>query len=488
MPNFQFAGFQAICLQEGGKDMDNVSTRDHRTQKQHVVKFRKWLAQFEMVEPVRGAFKNGRLKCKIRELVSQMQTLSALLQQGGYIDYSLFQPGHHINGDQMVEIIESSKLIFKVITGKGPGADARREKLLEMFRIYAIFLDFQPLPKQDPGKYPSKQMRKIIPAKVYWSEGIGWGVLSLIVIAIGVLILMSVWRLLPTTLWRGASIILVLALWTLWYTGILAQSYIALFLKAVSKGEYTCVNARIEDFTKDVTAVSGSTKIPVFDIYTYHDSVGFPISLHSFQNLDFPMDGRFVTLVMAAPIKLVVDIQPILDSGDNNAPRLLNKREQSWIQLLLASPVEGGDTLSSQMEDILAQPVYDNNYISFLLFPDRTKAAYAYPSRLPVDAVRQLADGRTLEALIRVKDGYVDTVEIFFSDGSPIDPEDVGLILKGAAFNRSVPKEASEPQLLRTPTADEAHDTTEIEAIPALLEQGASAGDGEGALVQEKQE
>jgi hypothetical protein len=112
-------------------------------------------------------------------------------------------------------------------------------------------------------------------------------------------------------------------------------------------------------------------------------------------------------------------------------PRPLSERERRMLAALLAADFPGRSALSVQAAHVKGRRIDQNGSLALAPEPETLRAEVV--RRIPVEAEFDDQDGVGVHVLLHVLDGYLNELEIYREDSSPLqrepDPEDFRLIV-----------------------------------------------------------
>lgn len=106
--------------------------------------------------------------------------------------------------------------------------------------------------------------------------------------------------------------------------------------------------------------------------------------------------------------------------------RPFNKREQTWLNNLLATTFIGKEIVEKQLAKAIVTAEVYGPYTSLIL-ETTCEEYYPHPFRVPVVMVAYQPNGVPIEFLLHIVDGFVDELEIYWADGEMLSQTEIEL-------------------------------------------------------------
>lgn len=100
--------------------------------------------------------------------------------------------------------------------------------------------------------------------------------------------------------------------------------------------------------------------------------------------------------------------------------RNLNQIEKDILNQFLTKAFQGREVVAKQIENAKAEDSKDDDGYGSILLRTSIKEAAVVKERIPVEALVPDVDGIDIAILLHVVDGYINELEFFKVDGSPM--------------------------------------------------------------------
>ena len=100
--------------------------------------------------------------------------------------------------------------------------------------------------------------------------------------------------------------------------------------------------------------------------------------------------------------------------------RNLNELEKEMLNRLVEKDFQGKEAIVKQIENAMAEDCNDNDNYGSILLHTGVKEAADVRDRIPVEALVADSDGTDVAILLHVVDGFINELELFKVDGSPL--------------------------------------------------------------------
>lgn len=101
--------------------------------------------------------------------------------------------------------------------------------------------------------------------------------------------------------------------------------------------------------------------------------------------------------------------------------RNFSEIEIAWLKAILSVEFLGKEIILEQLDKAQVSRAYNTGYISLKLMIDRSMKRFPYQGRVPLEMRVKGKNDIPIVFLLHVVDGFVDELEIFNADSSPID-------------------------------------------------------------------